>query len=128
MALTKINNNTLSAVTTLPFSTGKIIQVKSQYNASTVAISGTGDTFADICGGGMTFTPASSSSNILCMVVGGLDTVTGAVNTAYTVGLSLSQTSGLSITNERQTLYGFYSLSITMGNICLYKLMDKMLL
>ena len=120
MALTKINNNTLSAVTTLPFGTGKIIQVKSQYNASTVAISGTSDTFADICGGGMTFTPAASSSNILCMLNGGLDTVTGAVNTGYTVALSLSQTSGLSITNERQTLYGFYPLSATMGTSANY--------
>tara|TARA_B100000780_G_C20953765_1_gene380532 strand:- start:269 stop:775 length:507 start_codon:yes stop_codon:yes gene_type:complete len=115
MAIIKPNNNTLSAVTALPFGTGKILQVKSQFSASTVAISGTSNVFADICGGSMSFTPAASSSNILCMIVGGMDTVTGSVNTGYTVALSLSQTSGLSVSNDKQTLYGYYPLSATMG-------------
>ena len=67
MALTKINNNTLSAVTTLPsaIATGKVLQivVASQTNA----VTSTNTSYADITGLSVTLTPSSSSNKLYIM-------------------------------------------------------------
>ena len=63
MALTKINNNTLSAVTTLPsaIATGKVLQVVQGSNSTQVQISGS---LASL-GLSANITPSSTSSKIL---------------------------------------------------------------
>ena len=66
MALTKINNNTLSAVTTLPaaIATGKVLQVVSTVNTSQIQMNNT--SFAD-SGFSVTITPSATSSKILIL-------------------------------------------------------------
>lgn len=70
MALTKINNNTLSAVTTLPsaIATGKVLQVVSTQYASNLA---TTSTSLVATGYTATLTPSSTSSKILISCTGG---------------------------------------------------------
>ena len=67
MALTKINNNTLSAVTTLPsaIATGKVLQVQQQVITTQTTTSST--SFVDT-GFSIAITPTSTSSKILCIV------------------------------------------------------------
>ena len=64
MALTKINNNTLSAVTTLPsaIATGKVLQVVSVAKTDTFTTTSTSKT--DITGMTVNITPSSTSSKI----------------------------------------------------------------
>ena len=66
MALTKINNNTLSAITGLPAGVGgKVLQVV--YSSTSTAVSTTGTTLIDT---GLTgaITPSSTSSKVLVLV------------------------------------------------------------
>ena len=67
MALTKINNNTLSAVTTLPsaIATGEVLQVVSERTGTQVTSTST--SYADT---GLTasITPSSTSSKILVLI------------------------------------------------------------
>jgi hypothetical protein len=65
MALTKINNNTLSAITTLPaaIATGKVLQVV-QANKQDMT-STTSTSYVDISGLSVNITPSSSSNKIL---------------------------------------------------------------
>ena len=65
MALTKINNNTLSAVTTLPaaIATGKVLQVVNLY-LSTGNVTTTSDSFVDVTGMSLVITPSATSSKI----------------------------------------------------------------
>ena len=130
MAIIKPNNNTISAITALPAAipTGKILQVKVQQRTAqgAVTISGATTQYADICGGSMTFTPTSSSSNILCIFSAGMDTISSGVNCAYCLSLELSQSGGLNYTNDLLTDFGWYSLASTLGsgygnNICMTK-------
>jgi hypothetical protein len=67
MALTKINNNTLSAVTTLPsaIDTGKIGQIVS--TAKTDVFTTTSTSFTDITGLTVNITPSASNSKIYIM-------------------------------------------------------------
>jgi hypothetical protein len=67
MALTKINNNTLSAVTTLPaaIATGKVLQVVHANTSTEVTVSS--GTLTDT-GLTATITPSSASSKILVLV------------------------------------------------------------
>lgn len=64
MALTKINNNTLSAITTLPAAipTGKVLQVVSTTKTDT--FSGTSTSFADVTGLSVSITPSSTSNKV----------------------------------------------------------------
>jgi hypothetical protein len=64
MALTKINNNTLSAVTTLPaaIATGKVLQVVSVTKDSTFTTTST--SFVDVTGLSVSITPSSASNKI----------------------------------------------------------------
>ena len=72
MALTKINNNTLSAVTTLPsaIATGKILQVVS--TAKLDVFTTTSTSFTDITGLSVAITPTSSSSKIYITATGSI--------------------------------------------------------
>jgi hypothetical protein len=119
MAIIKPNNNTISAITALPAAipTGKVLQVKVQQKTAdgAVTISGTNTQYADICGGSMTFTPTSSSSNILCILSSGMAEITAGGNCGYSIGLTLSQSGGLSATYDALTDFGFYSLSAILG-------------
>ena len=69
MALTKINNNTLSAVTGLPaaIATGKVLQVITATDSTSRATSGTSYTLA---GSSLTanITPSATSSKIFVMI------------------------------------------------------------
>ena len=67
MALTKINNNTLSAITGLPaaIATGKVLQVQSLLGGND--FSTTSSSFIDVTGLVLTITPASTSSKILLL-------------------------------------------------------------
>ena len=87
MALTKINNNTLSAVTTLPaaIATGKVLQVVEGKLSS--SFSTTSTSAVDI-GLSAEITPTSSSNKILCFV-----TLNGirANNTTYNIHIYLDR-------------------------------------
>jgi hypothetical protein len=65
MALTKINNNTLSAITTLPaaIATGKVLQVVQTTKTDTFTTTST--SFTDVTGLSVSITPSSASSKIL---------------------------------------------------------------
>ena len=67
MALTKINNNTLSAVTTLPaaIATGKVLQVVQ--GSDSTQLSTTSTSLVDV-GLSASITPSSSSNKILIIV------------------------------------------------------------
>ena len=66
MALTKINNNTLSAITGLPAGVGgKVLQVQQQVITANTSTSST--SFVDT-GFSIAITPASTSNKILCVV------------------------------------------------------------
>ena len=66
MALTKINNNTLSAVTTLPsaIATGKVLQIVSTTKTDTFSMTSS-TTWTDVTGLTLNITPSSSSNKIL---------------------------------------------------------------
>jgi hypothetical protein len=68
MALTKINNNTLSAVTTLPaaIATGKVLQVVSATKSDTQSTSTA--TFVDVSGLSLSITPSSASNKIFLVL------------------------------------------------------------
>ena len=68
MALTKINNNTLSAITGLPAGVGgKVLNVVTVAKTDTFA-SSTAGSFTDITGMSATITPSSTSSKILVLL------------------------------------------------------------
>jgi hypothetical protein len=95
---------------------GKLLQVKAQQNNSLVSDTTTGTSHFDICGGSMTFTPTSSSSNILCMLSAGMDTVSSGANCGWSLSLSLSQSGGLSVSNDYKTEFGYYSAASMLGS------------
>ncbi len=98
-----------------PAAAGKILQVKNQYNNSLVADTTTTTSHFDICAGSMTFTPASSSSNILCMLSAGMDIVSNGVNCGWSLSLSLAQSGGLAVSNDVKTAFGYYSANTAFG-------------
>ena len=73
MAITKINNNTLSAVTTLPsaIATGKVLQVVTTPKTDRFSTSST--SYTNVTGLSVNITPSATSSKIFVMmdVVGG---------------------------------------------------------
>jgi len=72
MALTKINNNTLSAITGLPAGVGgKVLQVVMVSNDTQLASTNASDTLLT-----KAITPTSASSNVLCMITLWLGTKT----------------------------------------------------
>jgi hypothetical protein len=76
MALTKINNNSLSAITGLPAGVGgKVLQVVNVTKTDTFTASTTNQSFVDITGLSASITPSSTSSKILVYAKtdGGMD-------------------------------------------------------
>ena len=63
----------------------------------------------------MTFTPTSSSSNILCILSTGMDTVSNGGNCGWSLSLSLAQSGGLAVSNDVKTEFGFYSANQAFG-------------
>jgi len=68
MALTKLNNQSLTAVTSagIPIRTGSVLQVVSTTKTDTFSASSA--TFVDITGLNVTITPSATSSKVLIMV------------------------------------------------------------
>jgi len=99
-----------------PAAAGKILQVKNQYNNSLTSNTATASTHFDICAGSMTFTPTSSSSNILCMLSAGMDTVSNGGNCGWSLSLSLAQSGGLAVSNDVKTEFGYYSAATAFGS------------
>ncbi len=99
-----------------PAAAGKILQVKNQYNNSLVSNTATASTHFDICAGSMTFTPTSSSSNILCMLSAGMDTVSNGGACGWSLSLSLAQSGGLAVSNDVKTEFGYYSAATAFGS------------
>jgi hypothetical protein len=64
MALIKLNNQSLSAVTSAGLPSGTVLQV--QYFSSTTVAQSSSTTYVDFISG--TITPSSASSKILCLV------------------------------------------------------------
>ena len=85
MALTKINNNTLSAVTTLPaaIATGKVLQVVQ--SSSTTQSATTSTTYQD-SNLSAAITPSSSSNKVLVMISQMLNTFSGSGSTGDNYG------------------------------------------
>tara|TARA_R110000803_G_scaffold181523_2_gene243937 strand:+ start:476 stop:970 length:495 start_codon:yes stop_codon:yes gene_type:complete len=76
MALTKINNNTLSAVTTLPsaIATGKALQIKSTPDVGGLNQASTNSaTYADVSGVDLVLTPTASGSKFVLFVTYNID-------------------------------------------------------
>ena len=65
MALTRINNQALTNVTSAGLPTGSVIQVKSTEDDSTAAMTSAGTTWADLGNLSVTITPSSSSNKIM---------------------------------------------------------------
>ena len=68
MALTRLSNQSLTSVTSLPaaISTGKVLQVVN--SVSTTRQSSSSTTYADVSGLSVNITPSSSSNKVLVMV------------------------------------------------------------
>ena len=85
MAITRLNNNSVTSVSALPslaslpsgIDTGKVLQVKSTGHLATFQHSTTST--VDITNGSLTITPSSTSSKIFCLVGG--NTYANASNT-----------------------------------------------
>jgi len=90
MALTKINNNTLSAITGLPAGVGgKVLQVVSTTKTDTFSSNAmAGGTHIDVTGLSVNITPSSASSKILVSAYINCST-DGGTDTAITVGMRL---------------------------------------
>ena len=83
MALTKLNNQSLTAVTSAGLPSGTVLQVV-QGTPPTSSYSQTSTSFADATGFTASITPQSSSSKILVMFTGRIDNSSG--NTVNTRG------------------------------------------
>lgn len=66
MALIKLNNQSLSAVTSAGLPSGTVLQVQSATQTSTTTM--TTSTYADVSGMSVSITPSSTSSKILVLV------------------------------------------------------------
>ena len=107
MALTKINNNTLSAVTTLPaaIATGDVLQVVSTTKTDTQTISTASAT--QISGLTASLTCASTSNKVLItgqLSVGG--TTNDAGYTIYAGGSVITAATGDAASSRRRTTFG----------------------
>ena len=112
MALTKINNNTLSAITGLPAGVGgKVLQVQINANNTLSQASTNSTTFVDVNSVDVTLTPSSTSSKIALWSNFNFDG--GGNNQGITARLTYNH-SGISQT-EVDTSYDDYNMSSTVG-------------
>lgn len=70
MALTKLNNQSLSAVTSAGLPSGTVLQVKYQAFTGITSESGTTSSTLAATGASLSITPSSTSSDILVMISG----------------------------------------------------------
>jgi len=106
MAIIKPNNNTISAITALPAAipTGKILQIKGTASQNEGQVSSNSETYADVSGVDLLFTPTSSSSKIYLSLT--FNTDTGG--DGHGIGSKLTfNHSGISQTDV-DTVYGNY--------------------
>ena len=107
MALTKINNNTLSAITGLPAGVGgKVLQVVSTTKTDTFSAT---SNMTDITGLSVSITPSSTSNKILIIVqvhIVGDNSGTGVRLLRNSTDLALGDASG---SRGRFTMIGTYS-------------------
>ena len=97
MALTKINNNTLSAVTTLPsaIATGDVLQVVNMTSTSSTSTTSTSFVATALTD---TITPSATSSKILILATGNLNNTSGSQWTYATIakgGTNLGAAEGM---------------------------------
>jgi len=89
--------------------TQAVLGTKTQQSTGSVNVVTSGTTvFGDICGGNIVYTPSSNSSKLIVTVSTGLGAVNFANDIGYGLALSLSQSGGLSVTNDRRSLYGWF--------------------
>lgn len=75
MSIVKPNNNTISAITALPFGTGKALQIISTPDVGGLSQASTNSTtYADISGVDLVLTPTASSSKFLLFLSYNIDT------------------------------------------------------
>ena len=127
MALIKLNNNLISAVSALPsgIDTGKVGQVVSTTKTDTATISSSG--FADVSGLTLNITPSATSSKVLikCNITLNHNDSNHTVvfrflrdSTAVGVGASAgSRTSALMRFNMATSGDGYYSLVYSTGDV-----------
>ena len=94
MSLTKLNNSSLSAVTSAGLPSGTVLQVK-QATGTTVAQPSSNNTFVD-CTAAVTITPSSSNSKILLMHTAG-----GLISNVGDASIRLLRDSTVIITSTR---------------------------
>ena len=115
MALTKINNNTLSAVTTLPsaIATGKVLQsvtavdTTGRSSNSTSFVTGSNTIFVNI-------TPSATSSKIYVLASGGAYGSTATYNSLFTIyrdSTNLATDSYNVLRSNADHIYGNYCMS-----------------
>jgi len=87
MAITRLNNNSISSISALPtaITTGKVIQMVSVQ--STTAVSINSESFANLTGMSKTFTPISASSIILFQISASVNGDHGDVNQGFRYAL-----------------------------------------
>ena len=106
MALTKLNNQSLSAVTSAGLPSGTVLQVKQTVVDSALTVSAPGETtFVDISGMSVTITPSSASNKILIMY----NIMVGWQNTGQNLSVRLARGSttfvGTGGSNNNATSY-----------------------
>jgi len=72
MALTKLNNQSLSAVTSAGLPSGSLINTAQHYHQMTATQTQASDAYADVTGSSFTYTPVSSSSTIILDFTGNM--------------------------------------------------------
>jgi hypothetical protein len=123
MALTKINNNTLSAITGLPAGVGgKVLQVVSATKSDTYAANGGLQTFYDITGLSLSITPASASNKILILATINGQGVIGASRFAFrlvrnTTAIGIGDAAGSRARVSTNALYDASGRSIETNSI-----------
>ena len=65
MALTKLNNQSLTNVTSAVLPSGALINTAQHYHQMTATQTQTSDAYADVTGSSFSYTPVSSSSTII---------------------------------------------------------------
>lgn len=92
---------------------GLVLGMKHQRSTGNVTVTrtGSGHTYNDICSGNLTYTPQSTSSKILLILSAGVNNISSNSGTGYGLAMSVAQSGGYNMSNNRQSPYGFYPLN-----------------
>jgi len=91
MAIIKLNNQSISAVSALPAGVGgKVLQVQANDNSSLSQVSSNTNSLVDVSGMDVTLTPSSTSSKIIIWVSANM----GSGNNTHQFAISLSSIIG----------------------------------